>query len=106
MKPKSLHNFKSIHEEFQKIALTLQRQNATNVAIAYNYGSSLSTVVDAASFTELCSAGVEHPFPTDVQVSGSEQSLSTYTLLFDLLGFIPEICTSVLCFSSIYLLCH
>ena len=81
MKPKSLHNFKSIHEEFQKIALTLQRENATNVAIAYNYGSSLSTVVDAASFTELCSAGVEHPFPTDVQVS-DQSSLSVLTLYY------------------------
>ena len=69
IKPKTQHNFKSIELEFLKISQTLQRDNAQNVAIGYNYGSSASEVMDAGMLSDLSNAGVEHPFPSDLQVS-------------------------------------
>lgn len=68
LKPKGFHNLKTVHEQFMKIYRSLQGEGAKNIAVGYEYESSIPIVLQLETFEALCFPSTDHSHPEDLQV--------------------------------------
>ena len=67
-KSKSQQSIEDIQKEILAIILWMKRDNGSNMAMSYNYGSSSPTVIDTRIFADLYCSGSEQSFPSKLQV--------------------------------------
>ena len=90
LKAKSLHNLRSIHAEFMKIAYAIQGDEPKRIALCYKYDSSTAIVLDTDSFESFCFELVTAPaFSTEIELiqcfvpsKGSDGHYRTYKTTF------------------------
>ena len=90
LKAKSLHNLRSIHAEFMKIAYAIQGDDPKRIALCYKYDSSTAIVLDTDSFESFCFELVTAPaFSSEIELvqcfvpsKGSDGHYRTYKTTF------------------------
>ena len=90
LKPKNVHNLRSIHAEFMKIAYAIQGDTPKHIALAYRLGSAAPVVLPVDDFEAYCFELVTAPtFSAEVEMvqcfvpsKGTDSHYRTYRTAF------------------------